>query len=125
MSYLRSNYMLETARRKLKEKGFQESEEIKNTPSSSTIDLIASNVEENRHLIFEFKRGPISTLDVARFHASISDVRLPGEKFAFIVTDAPYTASAESLSKKLKISLIKTDEKTVKQTMDNIFIEEQ
>lgn len=112
--------MLETTKKLLKDKGFRVSEQVRSAPGSLTIDLIGSNIEGNRHLIFEFKRAPVSTLDVARFHASIRDVKLPGRKSAFIVTDAPFTGSAEDLSEKLRIHLVKTDEKTVKRTMDKI-----
>ena len=120
MSYLRSNYMRETTKRALEGKGFRISEQVRNLPGSSTIDLIGSNIRGNRHLIFDFKSAPVSTLDVARFHASIKDVKLAGRKSAFIVTDSSYTGSAKALSTKLKIHLIKTDKKNVKQTIDKI-----
>lgn len=120
VSYLRSNYMRETTKRVLKNKGFRISEQIRNLPGSSTIDLIGSDIRENRHLIFDFKSGPVSTLDVARFHASIKDVRLSGRKSAFLVTDSSFTSSAKALSTKLRIQMVKTDKKTVRQTMDRI-----
>ena len=118
--YLRSNYMLEAAKRALKEKGFHVSEEIKNVPGSSTIDLIGSSPTGKHHFIFDFKNAPVSTLDVSRFHASIKDLRILGRKSAFIFTDSSYTGSAEALSKKLKIQLIKTNEKTIKSTIKRI-----
>lgn len=104
MTYLRGNYMEKTAKAVLEKSGFKVKENVQSA-SRLTIDMVASCGAE--HLVIEFKSGSVSTLDVSAFDASIADLRLPGERKAFIVTDSVSSGSATSLSAKLKINILK------------------
>lgn len=119
MTYLRGNYMEKAAKEVLKESGFIVRENVHSTPRSA-IDMVASC--GGSHLLLEFKMGPVSTLDVSTFDASIADLKLPGEKKAFIFTDSVSSGSAASLSAKLKISILKITPEdfltTVKQVIE-------
>lgn len=117
MSYLRGNYMEKTVRAELESKGFEIDQDVR-TISGSTIDLIGKC--GNNYIFFEFKNAPVSTFDVAKFSASIADVNFPGEKRGFIFTDSIETGSAKSLSDKLNIPIIKTNEKELKEKISQL-----